>query len=248
MLLIKIENGLGSGRPITEKEFREMMPFSLPRLNPSVLEPYGWGIYVSSPSPKPGKYEKVVEVPAIKNLAGLWEQQWELVEMSEEEKAEADNVKAKQVRELRDSKLLETDWTQLNDSPINRTAWGNYRQQLRDITEQVGFPWDIEWPALPEVDTLQEAWDNFNASLITDPVYHQAVANVRASALPGLDTPVVVALGQVSTNGVASFALSFPPFCQYGQVTAEQRETWAQLAEAHHLPADFCSVIRGGSQ
>lgn len=88
-------------------------------------------------------------------------------------------------------------------------------------------------------------WNGFNASLITDPAYHQAVVNIQASTLPGLDTPVVVALGQVATNGVASFALSFPPFCQYGQVTVEQRETWAQLAEAHHLPADFINIIRG---
>lgn len=97
----------------------------------------------------------------------------------------------------------------------------------------------------PVVEPPTSDWDSFNATLITDPAYHQAVANIRASALPGLDTPVVVALGQVPDKGVSSFSLAFTPFCEYGQVSIEQRKQWAQLAESFNLPADFVAVIRG---
>jgi hypothetical protein len=28
-------------------------------------------------------------------------------------------------------------------------AWAEYRQELRDITSQPGFPWEIGWPEMP---------------------------------------------------------------------------------------------------
>lgn len=46
--------------------------------------------------------------------------------------------------------LAQSDWTQLPDVPIaTKEAWATYRQALRDITEQPGFPLDIVWPTPP---------------------------------------------------------------------------------------------------
>jgi hypothetical protein len=50
--------------------------------------------------------------------------------------------------------LNETDWTQLPDANKNLTdedkiSWKNYRQKLRDITSQPGWPADIDWPKRP---------------------------------------------------------------------------------------------------
>ncbi len=56
------------------------------------------------------------------------------------------------VREERNKKLLESDWTQLADSPLvnqKQTEWQIYRQELRDITTQSN-PFSIEWPTPPE--------------------------------------------------------------------------------------------------
>lgn len=51
------------------------------------------------------------------------------------------------VRVLRDTLLAQCDWTQLPDVPLEtKTAWATYRQALRDITNQPGFPDVIEWP------------------------------------------------------------------------------------------------------
>lgn len=53
------------------------------------------------------------------------------------------------------NKLLEgSDWTQVLDAPIDaetREAYRVYRQALRDIPEQDGFPGTITWPELPSV-------------------------------------------------------------------------------------------------
>lgn len=60
-------------------------------------------------------------------------------------------VIADQVRLLRDQLLTECDWRALPDSPGDRVAWMEYRQQLRDITQQAGFPDNVTWPTPPAV-------------------------------------------------------------------------------------------------
>lgn len=64
-------------------------------------------------------------------------------------KAQKDAEQAKSVRDQRTEKLKECDWTQLADSTADKAAWATYRQALRDISSQTGFPWDITWPAKP---------------------------------------------------------------------------------------------------
>jgi hypothetical protein len=53
-------------------------------------------------------------------------------------------------RKQRNELLELSDWTQLDDSPVNKTAWATYRSALRDIPDQAGFPHDITWPIKPE--------------------------------------------------------------------------------------------------
>ena len=67
-------------------------------------------------------------------------------------KASKDADQAKSVRTSRDDKLKECDWTQLDDTPLSNTVkatWAIYRQALRDVTTQAGFPWTITWPDAP---------------------------------------------------------------------------------------------------
>ena len=64
-------------------------------------------------------------------------------------KAQKDADQAKAVRDQRNSKLAACDWTQLSDSPADKAAWGTYRQSLRDVTAQAGFPWNVTWPVEP---------------------------------------------------------------------------------------------------
>ena len=64
-------------------------------------------------------------------------------------KAMKDAEQATNVRNQRTEKLSECDWTQLADSTADKTAWATYRQSLRDVPSQTGFPWTITWPTQP---------------------------------------------------------------------------------------------------
>ena len=57
---------------------------------------------------------------------------------------------AREARARRAALLAASDWTQVADAPVSSSAWAVYRQALRDIPEQPGFPDNINWPAKPE--------------------------------------------------------------------------------------------------
>jgi hypothetical protein len=64
-------------------------------------------------------------------------------------KAMKDAEQAKSVRASRSDKLKDSDWTQVEDAPVDKAAWATYRQELRDISAQAGFPWTVVWPTQP---------------------------------------------------------------------------------------------------
>lgn len=57
------------------------------------------------------------------------------------------------VKLQRDKLLYESDWTQIPNGPLTieqQESWAVYRQQLRDITSQSGYPFNVIWPTKPE--------------------------------------------------------------------------------------------------
>ena len=48
----------------------------------------------------------------------------------------------------RNKKLLASDWTQLPDAPVDKEAWAEYRQKLRNLPETAD-PLNIVWPVRP---------------------------------------------------------------------------------------------------
>lgn len=64
-------------------------------------------------------------------------------------RARIDAQAAERVRTERNKRLADTDWTQLADSSANATAWGTYRQSLRDLPSTEGFPHNVTWPTEP---------------------------------------------------------------------------------------------------
>ena len=59
---------------------------------------------------------------------------------------------ANTARAKRDALIKETDFYMLPDYPAVPEGIAEYRQALRDITEQPGFPHDVTWPELAAVD------------------------------------------------------------------------------------------------
>jgi len=80
---------------------------------------------------------------SVAQVNGAWLQTWEVHQL---DFADAAN----NVRAQRNRLLSESDWTQLTDAPVDAASWASYRQDLRDITAQAGFPWDVKWPLEPQ--------------------------------------------------------------------------------------------------
>lgn len=62
------------------------------------------------------------------------------------------NAEAEMAVKHRNKALIDSDWTQMPDSPLTteqKAAWAEYRQALRDVTAQEGFPSSIQWPVAP---------------------------------------------------------------------------------------------------
>ena len=54
------------------------------------------------------------------------------------------------IKQKREALLTASDWTQLPDvPPASKALWVTYRQALRDITDQVGYPITVVWPDKP---------------------------------------------------------------------------------------------------
>lgn len=82
-------------------------------------------------------------------------QLWEILSAGEVEpytppQPPTDEEVAAEAIAIRDALLVDTDWTQLPDVPEStREAWAEYRQALRDIPQQEGFPHTVNWPEKP---------------------------------------------------------------------------------------------------
>lgn len=127
----------------------------------TLIPKYKWVPVLSSWSEEEIKAEIVKLFPkylwdsanniAVSNLLGTQVTATYVVPVVEDVIPTTEEV-AEQVRSRRKGLLFDSDWTQLPDAPLaveQKSAWEVYRQSLRDITNQAGFPLDIVWPELP---------------------------------------------------------------------------------------------------
>lgn len=79
---------------------------------------------------------------------------WSVERIPEKTEAEKREDAEKSVRAKRDSLISETDYLLASDYPISAEdleAVKVYRQALRDVPQQEGFPFDVVWPDLPVI-------------------------------------------------------------------------------------------------
>lgn len=79
---------------------------------------------------------------------------WEYTEIPLPPAPEPPTIEDQQVtiRNDRNGRLALSDWTQLPDVPLSsevKAAWATYRQALRDVPQQAGFPQEVTWPQIP---------------------------------------------------------------------------------------------------
>lgn len=90
------------------------------------------------------------ELSAASLVDGVWVAQWEQKDTPNRESIQT--MLSMRRRVDRDALLAKSDWTQMADVSLTetqKTAWREYRQALRDVTSQAGFPWQVDWPTKP---------------------------------------------------------------------------------------------------
>ena len=155
-----------TGELKTQGEVRRMHSnTSLPRVwDADTCAFLGIDPVLAAPKPDTTGYTQAVRNGATQDANGNWVQAWQIVDMfsdttedgvtttkAEQEaayQADLDADAASSVRSTRDAKLAETDWTALTDVTM-AAEMATYRQALRDITAQAGFPNTVEWPVEP---------------------------------------------------------------------------------------------------
>lgn len=137
----------------THSEIRSSFPqVSFPAvINDALLADFSIFPVSAVPAPSYNEATHDIREATPEQVNGAWQQKWETYALSAQEAADKTAAKAAKVRELRNEKLSACDWTQLADTPgQTRAAYVQYRQDLRNVPQQAGFPWSITWPAEPQ--------------------------------------------------------------------------------------------------
>ena len=141
-----------SGQVMYESEFRAYTKAhggpSWETTTTEILDNLGADVVFEGPQANPTRYQFSF-ADGVEQIGGRWYTKWSVVDMDAEAIAAKDAEQAASMRKQRDEKLAECDWTQVDDAPVNKAAWATYRQALRDVTAQSGFPWTVEWPDAP---------------------------------------------------------------------------------------------------
>lgn len=141
--------------PYTLKELYQDNPNISFHTNMSDEELELWGVFKVEKQ-EPPQIDEATEllehkIPLLIN--GKWVQNWNVTRADESEIQERYQIKSELIRKERNRLLSETDYTQMSDyymSPEDKELWISFRQSLRDISLQSGFPWNVEWPTLPK--------------------------------------------------------------------------------------------------
>jgi hypothetical protein len=81
-------------------------------------------------------------------IDGVWTQNYLVTDLDADASAAKVGAQWNVIRAQRNKLLVDCDWTQLPDAPVDAAAWATYRQALRDITTQAN-PFAIVWPESP---------------------------------------------------------------------------------------------------
>jgi hypothetical protein len=134
-------------------------------LTPEVMEAIGVDPVFEGPQASGGTVYQYSQRDGVEQISGNWYTKYILgpvftdstvdgvtttaAEAEAAYKATKDAEQSASIRTSRNDKLASCDWTQLADSTADKTVWATYRQSLRDVTAQDGFPWNVTWPEAP---------------------------------------------------------------------------------------------------
>ena len=157
-----------SGAVMFWNEFRDILlsqnPSELITVAPQTeewLDAHGADVVFEGPQVTGGTVYQYSQQAGVEQIDGRWYTKYILgpvftdtaestaVQQETAYKILKDAEQTKVIRTQRDQLLKDSDWTQVADAPVDKQAWATYRQALRDVTQQSGFPWTINWPTKP---------------------------------------------------------------------------------------------------
>lgn len=144
-MFIKIIGGVPKNYTLGQLS-RDNPKTSFPRNIPdNVLEEFGVYRVLEVAAPEIN-YRTHTNTQDIQLVDNVWTQVWQTVELPLEQATT-------NIRSQRDYFLQESDWVVSKAYEIGEPVpanWATYRQALRDITAQEGFPYNVSWPTKPE--------------------------------------------------------------------------------------------------
>jgi hypothetical protein len=133
-------------------------------LTSEVMEAVGVDPVLEGPQALGGTVYQYSQRDGVEQIDGKWYTKYILgpvftdtpektaAEQDAEYRETKDAEQAKNVRQTRDDKLKECDWRvikALENNISQNFPWAAYRQALRDVPTQAGFPWTVTWPDMP---------------------------------------------------------------------------------------------------
>ena len=165
----KIENGAAVEYPLYEGDLERRFPelkFPLDdskniEANGGYVIPEGYAVVYQNPVVDydyTKKYE--MGMPTLDAADNKWKETWVAIPLTVEELEVSKNTVGNNVRKKRNELLQKSDVFVVADRWANyitqeQTEWATYRQSLRDITLQVGYPYSVEWPVSPALFTIR---------------------------------------------------------------------------------------------
>lgn len=126
-----------TGAVVTESELRALHPYtSFPYvLTEELVNDLGADVVFEGPQASPTRYQ-VAYRDGVEQIEGKWYTKYAVADMDADTIAAVDAGTIAANKAIRNTKLDNTDWTQLSDVPITvacLTAFQVYRQALRDL-------------------------------------------------------------------------------------------------------------------
>ena len=146
--VIKIEDNSPVGNPIKASNFLESK--KIKSLSIAQLSEMGYAPFALDNPPIAGLKQKVQDNGLIVDVDGFVKRSYELIDRPQDE-IDVEELSS-EMRKKRNLLLLNSDWSQLPDSPLSdsdKALWVTYRQDLRDVSSQENFPFEIIWPEKP---------------------------------------------------------------------------------------------------
>ena len=153
-MYVKIEDGSVAEFPYTTNKLKADNPnVSFPaEISTETLENYGvYKVTYLEPDAYDSSTQYVSRNAAPTLIDGVWSVGCTIQDKTSEEIAAHTAMVETDLRATRNKLLDDSDWTQMNDSPLSnelKTAWATYRQSLRDITADASWP-DVTFPNTP---------------------------------------------------------------------------------------------------